>query len=68
MQLVDALPEQRLAQALVVALTTFEHALRLDVAAELIEYAQAQQLDAVERQKTGELLSELRRLEHRRVA
>jgi predicted membrane chloride channel (bestrophin family) len=61
----DALPEKQLAKALVTALVTFEHELRLDLEAEVIDEDEAHRIDQVERERTSEILGELHELERR---
>ncbi len=49
-------------RVLLAALATFEHELRLDVEAELIDRDEARRMDAEERTQTARLLAELREL------
>jgi DNA-binding transcriptional ArsR family regulator len=60
-----ALPETRLAQALLTSLDTLDYALRRDENAGLLEAPEAARLREGERRRTARLLSELRELAHR---
>jgi hypothetical protein len=61
----DPAPEKRLAAALLTSLATFEHELKLDVDAELLDEVEARSLDEDEREATARVLADLRRLSER---
>jgi hypothetical protein len=52
-------PEKELERALVNALVTFEHELRMDRDAELLSPAEARRIDACEREETARVIAEV---------
>jgi len=58
-------PEQRLARALLAAFDTFDYALRLDEESEIVGVHEGDALRGRERERTAQLLSELRELARR---